>query len=136
MRGHWVAQLFESPTLGFSSGLDDRIMKSSCITGSMRGLLGMFSPFPSASPPHHSLSLSKINKLKIIWRHRQCLSQYHSNPLNKSERGPKPFIYFKPRCFVKISAIGWNFNYVISAFKPTMQSFVTKNILTEIWLPK
>ena len=49
--GTCVAQSVECPTLGFSSGHDLRVVRSSPVSRSARNLLKFLSPSPSA-PPH------------------------------------------------------------------------------------
>ena len=57
--GSWVAQLVECPILDLGSGCDLRVLGSSP-RGALqaRSLLENFSPFLSASPPAHTLTLS------------------------------------------------------------------------------
>jgi len=68
IRGAWVAQSVKRPTLGFGSGRDLSIMRSSPKSGwcSVWSLLETLSPSPSAPPPC-SLSLpKKKNKTTMI----------------------------------------------------------------------
>ena len=75
MRGTWVAQLFEQQTLGFSSGHDLGVVKSSLTSGSVIRVesASEFVPLPppSSRPSPHScayavsLFLSLSNKQNV-----------------------------------------------------------------------
>ena len=64
-RGAWVAQLVKPLTLGFSSGSDLRVVRSSPAEP-QHGVCLRFSPFlspsPSAPPTTYCLSSSQISK--------------------------------------------------------------------------
>ena len=83
-RGAWVAQVVKRPTLGFSSGHDLTVMRSSPASGSPRSVEPAWDSlsFPLALP--HSLLSLKINeffKKEIYLWHLHTVEFFH---LNKS----------------------------------------------------